>query len=57
VAITAQATVKSTTFRPVAAWQGRLEAMGATVQVTSETVLKGTVSLTMTVDVPQKGEK
>ena len=49
-----QATVKSATFGPVAAWQSRLEAVGASVQVSSESVLKGTVSLTMTVAIAPK---
>ena len=57
VDMTVQASVKSSTFGPVAAWQRRLEAFGASVEVTSESVLKGTVSLTMTVNVPQKAGK
>jgi hypothetical protein len=57
VDMTVEASVRSATFAPVAAWQRRLEAFGASVEVTSESVLKGTVSLTMTVNVPQKGAK
>lgn len=55
VDMTVDASVKSSSFAPIAAWQRRLEALGASVDVTSESVLKSTVSLTMTVDVPQTG--
>jgi hypothetical protein len=54
VDMTVEAAVKSATFGPVAAWQRRLEAFGASVEVTSESVLKGTVNLTMTVNLPPK---
>lgn|GEM_PF-3339177 len=52
VEMTVEASVKSATFAPVAAWQRRLESSGASVEVTSESVLKGDVDLTMTVAVP-----
>lgn len=49
VDMTVQANIKSSTFGPAATWQRRLEATGASVAVSSESVLHGVVNLTMTV--------
>lgn len=57
VEMTVQASIAGASFGPVAAWQRRLEAIGASVQVSSESVFHGQVNVTMTVGITPKGGK
>jgi hypothetical protein len=57
VEMTVQASIAGASFGPVAAWQRRLEAIGASVQVSSESVFHGQVNVTMTVGITPKGRK
>ena len=57
ISLTVSANVLGGSFVPVAAWQSRLQHMGATVVISGESTNRGQVGVSMSVEVPPLREK